>query len=274
MQQYLRKHGNKNEFRYLFTYDKNYIFMVKENKSINTYCVICIMKNCSVTVLKSKQGYSDSIKKKLIDRLMATPDYQVTLPEKPQEMIDYIFIKLMAGNGFSIRENQIELSKMMYEGIKKNYTAICEAEVGTGKTYAYIIACIVYTLYERQKRSKAGTHTYLDNEYCSIPCAISPSSIDLQNAIIKTYVPILSDILLKNRVIDRPLSAVLRKGKEHYFCQMRYSRLMNYLKSSDKDVDRELLSKLSLLKLPDLGIDLDEYKGLKNHIVQKINVPN
>ena len=83
MQQYLRKHGNKNEFKYLFTYDKNYIFMVKENKSINTYCVICIMKNCTVTVLKSKQGYSDSIKKKLIDKLMATPDYQVTLPEKP-----------------------------------------------------------------------------------------------------------------------------------------------------------------------------------------------
>lgn len=273
MQQYLRKQGIKNEFRYLFTYDENYIFMVKENKSINTYCAICVTKNCSVTVLKSKQGCSDSIKKKLIDKLMATNDYQVTLPEKPQEMIDYIFIKLMAENGFSIRENQIELSKMMYEGIKKKHIAICEAEVGTGKTYAYIISCIVYALYERQKRNKAGAHTYLDNDYCAIPCAISTSSIDLQNAIIRTYVPILSDILLKSSVVDRPLSAVLRKGKEHYFCQMRYSRLMNYLKSSDKDVDRELLSKLSLLKLPDLGIDLDEYKGLKNHIVQKINVP-
>jgi ATP-dependent DNA helicase DinG len=273
MQQYFRKQGIKNEFRYLFTFDENYIFMVKENKSINTYCAICVTKNCSVTVLKSKQGCSDSIKKKLIDKLMAKNDYQVALPEKPQEMIDYIFIKLMAENGFSIRENQIELSKMMYEGIKKNHIAICEAEVGTGKTYAYIIACIVYTLYERQKRNKAGAHTYLDNDYCAIPCAISTSSIDLQNAIIRTYVPILSDILLKSSVVDRPLSAVLRKGKEHYFCQMRYSRLMNYLKSSDKDVDRELLSKLYLLKLPDLGIDLDEYKGLKNHIVQKINVP-
>jgi ATP-dependent DNA helicase DinG len=38
-------------------------------------------------------------------------------------------------------------------------------------------------------------------------------------------------------------------------------------------VDRELLYKLSALKIPDYGIDLDEYKGLKNHIVQKINVP-
>lgn len=66
MQQYLRKQGIKNESRYLFTFDENYIFMVKENKSINTYCAICVTKNCSVTVLKSKQGCSDSIKKKLI----------------------------------------------------------------------------------------------------------------------------------------------------------------------------------------------------------------
>ena len=44
MQQYLRKQGIKNEFRYLFTFDENYIFMVKENKSINTYCAICVTK--------------------------------------------------------------------------------------------------------------------------------------------------------------------------------------------------------------------------------------
>jgi ATP-dependent DNA helicase DinG len=74
----------------------------------------------------------------------------------------------MAASGFTIRENQIELSKMMYEGIKQNHIAICEAEVGTGKTYAYIVACVVYALYERQKRSKAGILTYLDNEYCSV----------------------------------------------------------------------------------------------------------
>ncbi len=273
MQQYLKKHGNRNEFRYLFTFDKNYIFMVKENRSINTYYVICLMRNCMVAIAKSKQVYSDDIKKKLIEKFIATPAYQVTLPENPNAMIEFIFKKLMAASGFTIRENQIELSKMMYEGIKQNHIAICEAEVGTGKTYAYIVACVVYALYERQKRSKAGILTYLDNEYCSVPCVISTSSIDLQNAIVRTYVPILSDILLKNKVIDRPLSAVLRKGKEHYFCQMRYDRLTSYLKSSQKAVDRELLYKLSALKIPDYGIDLDEYKGLKNHIVQKINVP-
>lgn len=273
MQQYLKKHRNRNEFRYLFTFAKNYIFMVKENRSLNTYYVICLMRNSMVAIAKSKQVYSSEMEKKLIEMFIATSDYQVTLPENPNAMIEFIFKKLMAANGFTIRENQIGLAKMMYQGIKQNHITICEAEVGTGKTYAYIVACVVYALYEKQKRIKAGTLTYFDNECCSVPCVISTSSIDLQTAIVETYVPILSNILLKNKVIDRPLSAVLRKGKKHYFCQLRYERLTSYLKNSQKAVDRELLYKLSALKLPDFGIDLDEYKGLKNHIVQKLNVP-
>ncbi|MEA5009059.1 hypothetical protein [Clostridium tyrobutyricum] len=37
MKQYIKRHGIKGEYRYLFTFDKNYIFIMKENKSINTY---------------------------------------------------------------------------------------------------------------------------------------------------------------------------------------------------------------------------------------------
>ncbi|HZK71292.1 MAG TPA: hypothetical protein VFD03_07205 [Clostridia bacterium] len=157
------------------------------------------------------------------------PNVQRSLPENPHEMIDFIFIKLMAASGFAIRENQINLAKMMFDGIKHKHIAICEAEVGTGKTYAYLVASLVYVLYEKQKRIKSGIFPYLDHESCFVPCVISTSSIDLQNAIIQSYVPILSDILLKNKVIVHPISAVLRKGKEHYFCKMRYERFLLYL---------------------------------------------
>lgn len=193
------------------------------------------------------------------------------LPEDPHEMIEFIFKKLMAASGFAIRENQINLSKMMFDGIK--HIAICEAEVGTGKTYAYLVASLIYVLYEKQKRIKSSIFPYLDHENCFLPCVISTSSIDLQNAIIQSYVPILSDILLKNKVIVRPISAIMRKGKEHYFCKIRYERFLLYLKNSQKPVDIELFYKLIAAKIPNNGIDLDEYKGLKNHIIQKINVP-
>ncbi|HEY9059580.1 MAG TPA: ATP-dependent DNA helicase [Pseudobacteroides sp.] len=267
MLSYFEKHRDKKVYRYLFTFDKNYIFVVKENKSINSYYVICRDNDSMVLLLKSKKAYTDEYKGKLINRFTATSDYQVTLPEKPDTMIEYIFRKLMPESGFKIREEQIELSINMYEGIKSNYISICEAEVGTGKTYAYIVAAVVYALYERQKQSKDGI-----GQEESIPCVISTSSIDLQNAIINNYVPTLSEILYKNRVIDRPLSAVLRKGKEHYFCKVRYERLAEYLKNSKKAFDRDLFEKLNSFEFGN-SIDLDEFKGLKNHIMQKINVP-
>ncbi|OPZ90759.1 MAG: hypothetical protein BWY74_02207 [Firmicutes bacterium ADurb.Bin419] len=265
MLSYFERHRDKKVYRYLFTFDKNYMFVVKENKSINSYFVICSDKDCIIPLIKSKKAYTDEYKDKLINKFTATTDYQVTLPENPNTMIEYIFKKLMPESGFKIREEQIALSINMYAGIKNNCISICEAEVGTGKTYAYIVAAVVYALYERQSREG------MDIEE-SIPCVISTSSIDLQNAIINNYVPTLSELLYKNRVIKCPLSAVLRKGKEHYFCKMRYERLVKYLKSSKKTVDRDLLEKLNSFNLGN-SIDLDEYKGLKNHILQKINVP-
>ncbi|WP_010249646.1 ATP-dependent DNA helicase [Acetivibrio cellulolyticus] len=265
MLSYFERHRDKKTYRYLFTFDKNYIIVVKENKSINSYFVICRDKDCIIPLLKSKKAYTDEYKDILINRFTSTSDYQVTLPENPNTMIEYIFKKLMPESGFKIREEQIELSLNMYTGIKNNCISICEAEVGTGKTYAYIVAAVVYALYERQSRKGMEIEE-------SIPCVISTSSIDLQNAIINNYIPTLSEILYKNRVIKCPLSAVLRKGKEHYFCKMRYERLVEYLRSSKKTADRELLEKLNSFNLGN-SIDLDEYKGLKNHIVQKINVP-
>ncbi|TCX53574.1 ATP-dependent DNA helicase [Dehalobacter sp. 14DCB1] len=273
MHQYLKKSGCRNEFKYLFTYEKKYIFAIKENMTMNSYYVINISAASTEPILRSKHGFSEAIQNKLVEKLSESPYYKAALPESPLEMIDYIFRKLMTEKGFVIRENQIELSKTMYEGIKNNHVAICEAEVGTGKTFAYLVASLVYVLYERKGRIQTGKFTYLDGEDCYIPCAISTSSIDLQNAIIKTYVPVLSELLIKQRIIAKPLSAVLRKGKDHYFCQMRYDRLMDYLKSSQKAIDIELLIKLRGMKISEGSIDLDEYKGLKNHITQKINIP-
>ncbi|WP_315675772.1 ATP-dependent DNA helicase [Clostridium sp. 19966] len=269
LKKYIEDNKFKGEYKYLFTFE-NYIFAVKENKCINTYYVINIKKNKSEIILRSKKIYSEELKDILIERLLNSSNYEVKLKDDPEDMIEFIFIKLMAENGFKIRENQIELSKAMYRGIIENKIAICEAAVGTGKTYAYIVACLVHSLYERQRKTK---YIFTNEGTDTAASVISTSSIELQNAIIKDYVPKLSRILQENKIINKPIKAVLRKGKEHYFCIKRYERFMNYLKSSNKAIDKELLQKLNELQIPDKGIDLDEYKGLKNHILQKINVP-
>ncbi|OSA94578.1 UNVERIFIED_ORG: helicase c2 [Clostridium botulinum] len=273
LEKYIKNHRIKGIYKYLFTFDKSYIFIMKENKSINTYYVISSISNVMVSILRSKKEYSDNIRNKLIKKFINTPYYEMTLKDDPQDMIEFIFTKLMAENGFKVRKNQIELSKVMYKGINKNHIEICEAAVGIGKTYAYIVASIVYVLYERQRRIKSGLYTALNNKEIAIPCVISTSSIELQKAIVATYLPILSNILKKNKIINNNLSAVLRKGKEHYLCVNRYNRLINYLRNSEKAVDKELLIKLNELGILHNGIDLDKYKGLKNHVIQKINVP-
>ena len=296
MHQYLQKDTRKpSSLKYLFTYATNYIFVVRENKVLHSYYVINRLKASTQLILRSKTAYGQTIRDKLIALLgdrallpktlgtLETPETSeisgtietasiLGILETPQEMIEHIFRKLMPQRGFVIREQQIKLSKAMYAGIQKKHLAICEAEVGTGKTYAYLVACLVHVRYEKQRRLNLGPLIHFNDENSSLPCAISTSSIDLQQALLTTYIPVMSEVLLEHKMIDKPLSAVLRKGKEHYFCQMRYERWMKDLQKSKKAADRKLYHQLLGLNLPEGSIDLDHYKGLKHDMVQKINV--
>lgn len=80
-------------------------------------------------------------------------------------LFEEIFLKY----GGSVRENQIELSLEMLESIIENKVALCEAEVGIGKTYAYILAVVVYKM------------VYKD----LISAIISTSTIDLHMVVTK-----------------------------------------------------------------------------------------
>lgn len=60
-----------------------------------------------------------------------------------EEMIDWTFRQILPKYGFNIREPQIELCKQMTKALDNHQISLSEAEVGTGKTFAYIMACIV-----------------------------------------------------------------------------------------------------------------------------------
>lgn len=61
----------------------------------------------------------------------------------PMEVIDSIFRVILPEYGYAVREEQINLSKRMFEGLCGNTATVCEAEVGTGKTLAYLVASLV-----------------------------------------------------------------------------------------------------------------------------------
>ena len=122
----------------------------------------------------------------------------------PHQDIDHVFRDLLPAHGMVERPAQVELSHQMLDTMLNGSIALCDAGTGIGKTYAYLVAGVVF----RRYRSRAG----LPNQ----PLLISTSSIALQGAIIHDYLPFLSKVMMADGMLDSPLRAVLRKGKSHY----------------------------------------------------------
>lgn len=81
--------------------------------------------------------------------------------------LTHIFCDILPLHGFVLRENQLLLSLAMLGAMEEKKIALCEAEVGTGKTLAYLVAAIVYRLF------------YADRQ----PVVISTSTVALQKAL-------------------------------------------------------------------------------------------
>ena len=67
------------------------------------------------------------------------------------------------------------------------------------------------------------------------PILISTSSIALQNATQKEYLPLLSGVLLSEGLISAPVEAIIRKGKAHYACDVRLERRIRQVEGSHKN---------------------------------------
>ena len=160
------------------------------------------------------------------------------------DVIKTIFLTIFPEYGFVVREEQIKLSQNMYLGLTGKQVAICEAEVGAGKTLAYLIASFV------------AKERYTAEYGFSLPVTISTSSIELQKMIVEKEVPQLSRMLQDYGLIKHPFSAVVRKGKEHYFCKARYYDYLNKL-MEHKEKYQKLLDYFTVNKIAVRAFDLD-----------------
>ena len=118
-----------------------------------------------------------------------------------EELLKYIFEEIMPKEGYTLRTSQLDLAKKILSSLIHGKTALCEAEVGTGKTHAYLIAAIVYRLYLKDIYSKSNIT--IEEKYKK-PITIATASIRLQKSIVKTIFPLFllcfsNTVLLKNR---------------------------------------------------------------------------
>lgn len=160
--------------------------------------------------------------------------------EQAHAEIDNIFRKLFPKQGMKVREEQIRLCHQMLDALWNHQIALCDAAVGVGKTYAYLIAGVLFRKYSGM----------LNGNYCmsrdNRPIVISTSSIALQDALLGEYIPLLSKVLTEEKVTGKPIRAVLRKGKEHFVCDARLELRMSMIASGKKNyLQKRALQELS-----------------------------
>ena len=176
--------------------------------------------------------------------------------EKAHEEIDYIFKTLLPQRGMAERPEQIRLCHSILDAMLDGSIALCDAGTGIGKTFAYLIAGILHG----KCRAAEGKPQR--------PILISTSSIALQSAIQKEYLPLLSSVLLSEGLISAPIEAVIRKGKAHYACDARLERRVRQVEGSHKNpAARQALHTAWHV------LDLDQLSGMSSYDRERICVP-
>ena len=176
--------------------------------------------------------------------------------EKAHEEIDYIFKTLLPQRGMAERPEQIRLCHSILDAMLDGSIALCDAGTGIGKTFAYLTAGILHG----KCRAAEGKPQR--------PILISTSSIALQSAIQKEYLPLLSSVLLSEGLISAPIEAVIRKGKAHYACDARLERRVRQVEGSHKNpAARQALHTAWHV------LDLDQLSGMSSYDRGRICVP-
>lgn len=189
----------------------------------------------------TESGYQRAIDK-MLSQTDAVPNHdKPDLNIRAKHLLRHIFENILPRHGMDCRKNQIDLALEMLQALQENKLALCEAEVGTGKTHAYILAVTIHNLFSKQK----------------LPTVISTSTIALQKALTEEYIPQISEILLEHRIIDKPLSFVVRKGKSHYACDSRVKGYQSSITHNGRMEDKELLHILNGLFTGSHPLDLD-----------------
>ena len=186
--------------------------------------------------------------------------YKVEYQKRAHQEVEKIFRVLFPEQGLAVREEQIRLCHEMLDTLLREQIALCDAGVGIGKTYAYLVACVLLRKYSML----TGRGNPLEQR----PVVVSTSSIALQKAILTEYIPFLSRVLLEQGIIQSPLRAVVRKGKEHFVCDNRLEQRIEAIRHKQKNAaQKEAL--LSLRK----QYDMDSVKNLSGFDRRLVCVP-
>ena len=175
--------------------------------------------------------------------------------DNAHQMAENIFRQQLPAHGMAVREGQIKLCHAMLDALYNKEVALCDAGVGLGKTYAYLVACLLW----QSQRPRALWQ----------PVVISTASVALQEAILQEYIPFLSSALLQCGYLSKPIQAVLRKGKERFVCDFH---LLERQRQMAQRGDR-FTRRAAILRQAQECLDLDKLPSLSGFDRRQICVP-
>lgn len=203
----------------------------------------------------TENGYQRAVETMLVQ---ASLEGRLTIGDsriRARELLNHIFCSILPEHGMALRENQLSLAHSMLEAMEMGKVALCEAEVGIGKTHAYILAAVLYRLFCGARQ----------------PVVISTSTVALQKALTEQYIPQISDILMEHCIINKPLTFAVRKGKNHYACDSRVKTYLSSIKHNNSLEDQALIETLVAIFTGGSPVDLDGLP-LTNYVKERICV--
>ncbi len=163
----------------------------------------------------------------------------IAKPKRKNHTIESFFKEIHDRiDDFEYRQEQVELAKKIYHSFKQKRIGVFEAPTGTGKSFAYLVPSILYSL-ENSKR-----------------IAISTSTINLQKQLIEKDIPLLKTIVdfnvklavgRGNYLCKRRLDSILEKGDIFLFENDLHLKLKEFAKFSNTGLKSELFDKDSAI---------------------------
>ena len=170
------------------------------------------------------------------------------------QQIERIFRDLLPVTGMAERAEQIALSHRILDAMLDGSVLLCDAGTGIGKTCAYLVAGRVYQLFRFDRRMEFQ------------PVIISTSSVALQTAIHKEYLPALSQALTEGGMAAEPIRSVVRKGRSHYVCDRQLEWRLDQIGHRGN-------KKSAALSRLRSNIDIDEAGPIREYDLKFVRVP-
>lgn len=143
----------------------------------------------------------------MITKIKAPFDYQSKeeFQTKLTDWIGDVFYDILPEKGYEIREEQIFTAFQLAEAVCNKKVHLAEAEVGTGKTFAYLLTAVAYA------------------RFTGKPAVIACASTALQEQLAGPE----GDIQILSRILELDIDARMAKDPRQYICDERVSGVVD-----------------------------------------------